>query len=293
MINIINGKEIQRNLLDECKKEILKYSNKRKPNLVVITIGEDKASKIYVKNKAKACEECGIELKNINFRNDVSKEEVISKINVLNNDKNVDGIMIQLPIPESLNGIQYEIDIKKDVDGLNPYNLENTLYNYEYSFKISPCTSYGIIYMLKKFNIDLKGKHIVIMGRSNLVGKPLIGMLLKENATVTSCNSYTNNLKEITKTADILICAVGKSKLIDRSYISEKTKAIIDVGINVDENEKVCGDVNFNDILNYWEDTNAEKYITPVPGGIGPVTVASLIHNVLECYKNNIKDSVK
>ena len=143
--------------------------------------------------------------------------------------------------------------------------------------------------MFEKYNIDLTGKHVAIIGRSNIVGKPLIGMLLNKNATVTSCNSYTNNIKDITKTADVLITAIGKAKLVDSSYIGKNTNVIIDVGINRDENNKLCGDVDFNDVLAYWENNNNDKYITPVPGGVGPMTVAMLIKNVYLSFEENNK----
>lgn len=290
MINLINGKELSEKLLQESKQKIKKIGvNKRKPTLVVITVGNDEASKVYVRNKSRACEKCGINFINERFEENVSREEVVLKIKNLNQDKEVDGIFVQLPVPNKLKGIEQEIDIKKDVDGFNIYNLGNTLYNSRETIKLEACTPYGVMYMLEKNNINLEGKHIVILGRSNIVGKPLIGMLLSKNATVTSCNSYTKNMNEITKTADILISAIGKTKLIDKSYISDKTEVIIDVGMNRDENGKLCGDINFDDILKYWENSKEEKYITPVPGGVGPMTVASLIHNVVECYENNIK----
>ena len=289
MVNLIDGKKLSEELLEKNRKEILEFSqNRRMPTLVVITVGDNPASKIYINNKKKACEKCNINFKNEIFDNNVSKEVVVSKIRELNENDNVDGIFVQLPVPKNLDGIEQEISRKKDVDGFNLYNLAGTLFNNENELKLEPCTPHGIMYMIQKYNINLKGKHVVVLGRSNIVGKPLIGMLLNRNATVTSCNSHTENLQEITKTADILISAVGRPQFVDSKYISDKTNVIIDVGINRNQDGKMCGDVNFNDILKKWENSKAEKYITPVPGGVGPMTVASLISNVVMCYKNNI-----
>ena len=296
MVNLIDGKKLSQELLQESAEKVAELSEgKRKPMLVVITVGDDEASKVYVRNKSKACEKCGIDFRNERFSEDISREEVVAKIKELNQDSTVDGLFVQLPVPKHLSGIEQEIDIKKDVDGFNIYNLGNTLYNSKENLKLEACTPYGVMYMLEKYKIDIQGRHVVVLGRSNIVGKPLIGMLLAKNATVTSCNSYTNNMNEITKTADILISAIGQTKLIDSSYLSEKTQVIIDVGMNRDENGKLCGDVDFQDVTKYWENSKEDKYITPVPGGVGPMTVASLIHNVVECYENNIslEDSIK
>lgn len=289
MINIIDGKKLSEELLENAKNEVLRLGkSNRVPTLVVITVGDDVASKIYVNNKRKACEKCNINFVNEVFDSNVTRNEVVNKIKELNEDKSVDGIFVQLPVPKILDGIEQEISLKKDVDGFNMYNLANTLYNNKTDLKLEPCTPHGIMYMFEKYNIDLQGKHVVIVGRSNIVGKPLIGMLLNRNATVTSCNSYTKDIKEITKTADILISAIGMPKFIDSTFITDKTNVIIDVGINRGEDKKICGDVNFEDIMKAWENSKEEKFITPVPGGVGPMTVASLINNVEMCYKNNI-----
>lgn len=288
MINIIDGKKLSEDLIKEYKLEIAKLmTNNRVPTLVVITVGDDMASKIYVNKKRKACEECGINFINKVFDEDVSKEKVLKIIRELNDNETVDGIFVQLPIPESLKGIEKEISIKKDIDGLNIYNLANTLFYRNTASNMESCTPKGIMHMLKKYNIELKGKHVVILGRTSIVGKPLIGMMLSENATVTSCNSYTENIKEITKTADIIISAIGKAKYINSSFISDRTKVIIDVGINREAN-KVCGDVDFEDIVEKWKCSKEDKYITPVPGGVGPMTVAELVNNLLICYKHNL-----
>ena len=289
MVNLIDGRRLSEERLSECKEQLEKLNGK-KPTLVVITVGDDMASKIYVRNKEKACEKCNINFRHEVFEESVSREEVVNKIKELNGDTEVDGIFVQLPVPKELDGIEQEIDAKKDVDGFNIYNLGNTLYNSKTELKLEPCTPSGIMYMFEKYNMSLQGKHIVIIGRSNIVGKPLIGMLLSKNATVTSCNSYTNNLKEITKTADILISAIGKPKYINREYISDKTNVIIDVGINRNADNKICGDIDFEDITRLWENTKEEKYITPVPGGVGPMTVASLINNVVKCYQQKFQE---
>lgn len=290
MVNLIDGKKLSEEILLNCKEKVEKLSiGKRKPSLVVVTVGDDEASKVYVRNKQKACEKCSINFVNEIFSSSVSKEELSKKIKELNEDDAIDGIILQLPVPKEVMGVDQEISIKKDVDGFNIYNLGNALYGKKEEKKLEPCTPLGIMKMFEKYNIDLKGKHVVIIGRSNIVGKPLIGMLLNKDATVTSCNSHTINIKEITKQADILITAIGRAKLVDSSYIGDKTNVIIDVGINRDENGKLCGDTDFKEIINIWENSKEEKFITPVPGGVGPMTVAMLINNVVSCYEKNIK----
>lgn len=216
MINLIDGREMSEEILLECKNKIENLSKKyRNPSLVVISIGDDAPSKTYLKVKQKACEKCGIIFKNEAYTNNVSKETIIKKIRELNKDDSVDGIFVQVPTKEiftsKFNGIEQEICPKKDIDAFNLNNIGRTVFNYETNFKLEPCTPKGIISMLKKYKIDLQGKHVVIVGRSNIVGKPLIGMLLEQNATVTSCNSYTENLKEITKSANIIISSMRES----------------------------------------------------------------------------------
>ena len=285
MVNLINGKELSKKLLDSCKEELVKLNLTRRPKLVVITVGNDDASSVYVRNKERACENCGIEFENLRFDEEISRDELALAIAKLNNDDSVDGVMIQFPIPDHLKGIEQHIASNKDVDGFTLYNIGNTLYNNKNSLKLEACTPHGIVYMLEESNIDIEGKHVVVIGRSNIVGKPLIGLLLAKNATVTSCNSYTNDIKEITKQADILISAIGKAKYVDKSFISEKTKVIIDVGMNRDEEGKLCGDIDFNDVVEYWNTLEGDYHITPVPGGVGPMTVASLIYNVVKSFK--------
>lgn len=286
-IKIINGKELSEQLLETQKLNFASQFKLRQPHLVVITIGDNAASNIYVRNKKRACEKCGIEFEHIVFNASVERVVVENKILSLNKDNSIDGIIVQQPVPEHLSGVEQLIIAEKDVDGFTTYNLGGTLNNCKY---IPACTPNGIMEMFHFNNIDLCGKHIVILGRSNIVGKPLIGMLLSKNATVTSCNSYTQDLELITGTADILITAIGKPKFIHRDYLTAKCMCIIDVGINHDSNGKLCGDVDFENICNYWESISDDKdrYITPVPGGVGPMTVYSLIKNVNIAYSNNI-----
>ena len=293
---LLNGKEVSEKLINDYTYKV-KYLyknipdiNKRYPRLVVITVGQDEASKVYVRNKAKACEKCNITFDHIQIDNtDITVQQFKDILNTYNTNNTVDGILIQQPLPKQLQGIEQYINISKDVDGFTTYNIGSTLIPNNTSS--IACTPLGILHILDKYNLSVEGKHVVIIGRSNIVGKPLIGLLLNRNATVTSCNTYTTSIKEITKTADILITAIGKAKCIDTSYINNKTQIIIDVGINRDDNNKLCGDVNTQQIIDYWNslEDNITRYITPVPKGVGPMTVESLIHNIVSQYEFNIK----
>lgn len=289
-IQIINGKELSEQLLD-MQKVYINMNNVRRPRLVVITIGNDDASKVYLRNKERACIKCDIKFEHIKFDDNVSKSSVISKIQVLNQDNSVDGIIVQQPVPINYKNIEQYIIPKKDVDGFTTFNLGGTLNNIDH---ISSCTPNGILELFHYNSIDLCGKHIVILGRSNIVGKPLIGMLLNQNATVTSCNSYTKDLKLVTSTADIIISAIGKPKYINHTFITSKCMCIIDVGMNRDENGKLCGDIDYQDIVEDWSKLNDDitRYITPVPGGVGPMTVYSLIKNTNIAYCNNITNNL-
>lgn len=276
MNNIIDGKAIRDEILQELKKEIKKCMIK--PCLAVIQVGNDEASNSYIKAKENACHNIGIYFKHIKFNEDTKEIEIINKIIELNNDEYVDGILIQLPLPEKFNTdklINF-IARNKDVDGLTDINL-GKLFNKKNG--LVSCTPQGIIELLEHEKIEITGKNVVIVGRSNLVGKPLIGLLLNKDATVTICHSKTNNLKEHTKNADILIVAVGKKHFITSDMI-KKDAIIIDVGINK-ENNKLYGDVDFKNVKEL-----ASK-ITPVPGGVGPMTVAMLMKNVLKAYQKN------
>ena len=274
MDNIIDGKKIRDEILDELKKEVKSYMIK--PCLAVIQVGDDEASNTYIKAKQNACKNIGIYFKHIKFDSDAREIEVINKIIELNNDEYVHGILIQLPLPSKFNPdklINY-IARNKDVDGLTDINL-GKLFNNK-SGMIS-CTPQGIMELLERENIEISGKNVVIVGRSNLVGKPLLGLMLNKDATVTICHSKTVNLKEHTKNADILIVAVGKKHFITENMV-KKDAVVIDVGINKVDG-KLYGDVDFLNVK------NKVKKITPVPGGVGPMTVAMLMNNVVSAYK--------
>jgi len=273
MTKILSGKECSLFYKEQLKKEIEKIEKKLK--LVVVRIGNDEASKIYVNSKKKACLEIGIDCEEIHFDETVTNDIVIDKINELNNNQDVTSILVQLPIPKRLdvNKIINTIDYKKDVDGLTTTNI-GKLNNNEKG--IVPATPNGIMKMLEYYNIDLEGKHVVVVGRSNLVGKPLISLLLNKNATVTVCHSKTNSLHNFTRNADILISAVGKKGLITCDMVKDDV-IIIDVGINRVDG-KIYGDVDFENV------SPISSAITPVPGGVGVMTVTSLLMNILECY---------
>ena len=274
MKKIIDGKQIRNEIIEELKKEVKHYMIK--PCLAVIQIGDDPASNTYIKAKEKACNETGIYFKHIKFNETTKEIEVINKILELNNDEYVHGILLQLPLPEGFNSdklINY-IARNKDVDGLTDINI-GKLYNNKSG--LVSCTPLGIMKLLEHENIDVAGKNVTIVGRSNLVGKPLAGLLLNKDATVTICHSKTENLKEHTKKADILIVAVGKKHLIKENMIKEGA-IVIDVGINK-EDGKLYGDVDFENVK------EKVSRITPVPGGVGPMTVAMLMSNTIKAYQ--------
>lgn len=271
-MEIIDGKmlakEIRTNLAKKVKKENLK------PNLAVILCGDDEASKVYVRIKSKACEEVGIEFTEYHLNAKTSQNELLELIEKLNEDEKVNGILLQYPLPKGLNYDEAaeKISPNKDVDGFNPYNVGRLTIGKP---KFIPCTPFGIMKMFKKYNIDLEGKKAVIVGRSNIVGKPMAQCLLEKSATVTICHSRTRNLKKELIDADIVIAAVGKKKLIKADMIKEGT-VVIDVGTNRDENGKLCGDVDFEEV------SKKASFITPSPGGVGPMTVAMLMYNVVK-----------
>lgn len=274
-MEIIDGKklakEIRENLkikCDELKKEGIN------PKLAVIMVGEDKASQVYVRNKSKACNEIGIEFEEHLLDKNIKQEELIELIKKLNGDKTIHGILLQSPIPKNLdiNEAFRTIAPEKDVDGFNPENVGKLCLNQD---TFVSCTPYGIMKMFEAYNIDLEGKNLVIVGRSNIVGKPLIQCCLNKNATVTVCHSKTKDLKEHTKNADIVIAAIGKSKFITEDKI-KKDAVIIDVGINRGEDGKITGDVDFENV------SKKASFITPVPGGVGPMTIAMLMNNVIK-----------
>tara|TARA_B100000768_G_C11217145_1_gene348752 strand:+ start:323 stop:1159 length:837 start_codon:yes stop_codon:yes gene_type:complete len=275
---IIDGKKESALLREEIKKEIfsIKEKTNKVPGLSVILIGEFAPSKIYVKNKEKNSREVGINSEIIRYPKEVTEEEVLKKIEELNNKKNVSGILVQLPLPKQINKekIINAINPLKDVDGFHPINVGNLASGYK---AIVPCTPLGCLFLIKKIEKNLSGKHAVILGRSNLNGKPMTQLLLKEDCTVTIVHSKTKNLKEECQKADILVAAVGVANLVKGDWV-KKDSIVIDVGINkVDD--KIVGDVNFNEVK------DKVKAITPVPGGVGPMTIACLLKNTLECFK--------
>ena len=277
-MKIIDGKKLRNEIVEELKKEVKHYMIK--PCLAVIQIGDDPASNTYIKSKEKACNEIGMYFKHIKFTEETKEIEVINKILELNNDEYVHGILLQLPIPEKFNPdklINY-IARNKDVDGLTDINL-GKLYNNKPC--LSSCTPLGIMKLLENEKIELEGKNVTIVGRSNLVGKPLLGLMLNKNATVTICHSKTENLSKHTKNADILIVAVGKKQFIKENMVKEGA-VVIDVGINKEDN-KLYGDVDFEKVK------EKASLITPVPGGVGPMTVAMLMKNVVTAYQKQQK----
>lgn len=277
MATIIDGKELAKNIRESLKEEVKELKNADiNPKLAVIMVGEDKASKVYVKNKSKACEDVGIEYEEYLLPAKTQMKELLELIEKLNNDETVHGILVQSPLPEGLDANEAfkAISHKKDVDGFNPINVGKLSLNQDCFVS---CTPYGIVKMLENYNIETEGAHAVIIGRSNIVGKPLAKCLLNKNATVTVCHSKTKNLKEITKQADILIAAIGKAKFITADMVKEGA-TVIDVGINRTESGLV-GDTDFETIK------NKVAFITPVPGGVGPMTIAMLMNNVVKAAK--------
>lgn len=272
---ILDGKKTATKIKQQVKEKISKILEKIQ--LVVVLVGENPASQIYVRNKQRACEEVGIDSVLIQLDETISEEELKSVIVSLNNEQSVYGILVQLPLPKHIKEeeIINTIDPKKDVDGFTLINKGKLLSGTE---AIYPATPKGIITLLKTYNIEIAGKHAVIVGRSNIVGKPMSLLLLQENATVTIAHSKTKDLKSITLQADILISAVGKKDMITSDMVKEQA-VVIDVGINRVDN-KIYGDVDFLQIK------EKASYITPVPGGVGPMTIATLLENVLYCYEN-------
>jgi len=275
---IIDGKKEAAILREEIKNEIanLKKKTNKVPGLTVILIGEFVPSQIYVRNKEKNSKEVGINSNVLKYPSDVSEEEILHKIEELNKDKNISGILVQLPLPDQINKekIINAIDPLKDVDGFNPVNVGNLASGYK---TIVPCTPLGCLLLIKKVEKNLSGKHAVIIGRSNLNGKPMAQLLLKENCTVTIVHSKTKNLQNECLKADILVAAVGVPNLVKKDWVKSDA-VVIDVGINK-VNNKIIGDVNFEEIK------DKVKAITPVPGGVGPMTIACLLSNTLECFK--------
>ncbi len=278
MATIIDGKELAKKIRASLKIECEELKQKNiKSKLAVIMVGDDPASKVYVRNKSRACEDVGIEYEEYLLDSKITQKELIELIEKLNNDKTVNGILLQSPIPSNLdiNEAFRTISSEKDVDGFNPVNVGKLVLNQD---TFVSCTPYGIMKMFEEYDIDLTGKNVVILGRSNIVGKPLIHCCLNKNATVTSCHSKTQNLAQKAKEADILISAIGKANFVTADMIKENA-VVIDVGINRLDNGKITGDVDFENVK------EKASYITPVPGGVGPMTIAMLMNNVIKATK--------
>ena len=278
MATIIDGKElakkIRANLKIECEELKKKNINSK---LAVIMVGEDPASKVYVRNKSRACEDVGIKYEEYLLDSKITQKELIELIEKLNNDKTINGILLQSPIPSNLdiNEAFRTISSEKDVDGFNPVNVGKLVLNQD---TFVSCTPYGIMKMFEEYDIDLTGKNVVILGRSNIVGKPLIHCCLNKNATVTSCHSKTQNIAQKAKEADVLISAIGKANFVTADMVKDGA-VVIDVGINRLDNGKITGDVDFESVK------EKASYITPVPGGVGPMTIAMLMNNVIKATR--------
>lgn len=278
-MNILDGKKCSQEILDKIKEKVdnLKNSNKRVPGLAVIIVGNNPASKIYVNSKVKACEKVGFYSKAIFLDENISRAELLENIQTLNNDKNIDGILVQLPLPKHLNEdeICNAIDTSKDVDGFKAENLGKVMLGKEDG--MVPCTPQGIMYLLDSIkDINLYGMNGVVIGRSNIVGKPISSLLINRGVTTTVCNSRTKNIEDVLRNADIIVAALGKPKFLKENMVKEGA-IIIDVGINRVDG-KLCGDVDFENV------SKLASFITPVPGGVGPMTIAMLLNNTLRAY---------
>ena len=278
-MNILDGKKCSQEILDKIKEKVdnLKNSNKRVPGLAVIIVGNNPASKIYVNSKVKACEKVGFYSKAIFLDENISQVELLENIQALNNDENIDGVLVQLPLPKHLNEdeICNAIDTSKDVDGFKAENLGKVMLGKEDG--MVPCTPQGIMYLLDSIkDINLYGMNGVVIGRSNIVGKPISSLLINRGVTTTVCNSRTKNIEDVLRNADIIVAALGKPKFLKENMVKEGA-IIIDVGINRVDG-KLCGDVDFENV------SKLASFITPVPGGVGPMTIAMLLNNTLRAY---------
>lgn len=286
MAQIISGKAVSASVREELKKETaaLIESSGIYPGLAVILVGNDPASQVYVRNKQLACEELGFHPFEYKLGENTTQEQLLDLINVLNKDPKVHGILVQLPLPDHLDeqSVLYSIDPAKDVDAFHPMNVGRIMIG---SYSFLPCTPAGVMELLDASGIEIAGKNCVVVGRSNIVGKPMSMLLLQRSGTVTICHSKTKNLKEVCAEADILVVAIGKPKFITADMV-KKGAVVIDVGINRDENNKLCGDVDYESV------EPKAGYITPVPGGVGPMTITMLMKNTLRAAKmqNGIED---
>lgn len=278
-MTIIDGKALAQEIRNGLKLEVQELKEKGiNPKLAVIMVGEDKASEVYVRNKSKACNELGIEFEELIKGNETTQKELIDLIDELNNREDIHGILLQSPIPKHLDIREAfnRIDSKKDVDGFNPINVGKLAIGEDCFIS---CTPYGVIKMLEAYNIQIEGKRAVVIGRSNIVGKPVAQCLLNKNATVTICHSKTKNIADVVKEADIVIAALGKPKFVTQDMVKDGA-VVIDVGINRNSEGKLEGDVDFENV------SKKASYITPVPGGVGPMTIAMLMNNVVKAAKN-------
>ena len=278
MSQLIDGKKLAKEIREELKLEVDELKKQGiTPKLAVILIGEDPASKVYVKNKSKACDKAGIEFEEYLLPANTTEEELFDLIQKLNNKDDVDGILLQSPVPKhiNINKAFSLISPNKDVDGFNPVNVGKLTIGED---AFVSCTPYGIVKMLEAYDINVEGKNVTILGRSNIVGKPLIQCMLKKNATVTVCHSKTQNIEEILKRSDVIISAIGKAKFVKKEMVKDGA-VVIDVGINRMDDGSLVGDVDFENV------SKIASFITPVPGGVGPMTIAMLINNVVKAAK--------
>jgi len=282
-MKILDGKYTSSVVLQNLKTEIQKYiqQGKRAPRIDILLVGDDYASQMYVNMKEKKALDLGISVNVHNFEKDINENDLVKLISQLNNDKSVDGIMVQLPMPEHINESEILESIlpSKDVDGLTSTNLGKLFKND--SSAIAPATAKGVIKLLDKYNIQIEGKNAVVVGRGDISGLPIAAMLQNRNATITICHSHTQNLKDICKDADILVSSIGRPEYINSEYV-KKGIVVIDVGTNRNSEGKLVGDVDFNSVK------DIAGYITPVPGGVGPMTIACLFDNLIEMYKRNV-----
>lgn len=283
MAKIIDGKAISAAIRKEISEEVARIKEEKGtvPGLAVIIVGQDPASQVYVRNKAKDCEETGIRSIVHALPENTTEEELLALVHKLNNDDSVHGIIVQLPLPKHLNSdlIINNIDVSKDVDAFHPYNVGKIMIG---DYELLPCTPAGVMALLERSNIEVAGKNCVVVGRSNIVGKPQAMMLLHKNGTVTVCHSKTKNLAEICRSADILVVAIGRAKFVTADMVKEGA-VVIDVGMDRDENGKLCGDVDYEAV------EKKASYITPVPGGVGPMTRVMLLQNTLTAAKKKLK----
>ena len=278
MAEIIDGKSLAKKIRLELKDEVEKLKEKGiNPKLAVIMVGDDPGSQVYVRNKSKACEKVGIDFEEYLYDDSLTEKDLLEIIEKLNKDDSIHGILLQSPVPKhiNINKAFRTISPNKDVDGFNPVNVGNLAIGED---AFISCTPYGIVKMLEEYNIETEGKKAVILGRSNIVGKPMIQCMLKKNSTVTVCHSKTQNIEDITKDADILIAAIGKPKFVKKDMV-KKGATVIDVGINRLDDGTICGDVDFEEV------EKIAGHITPVPGGVGPMTIAMLLNNVVKAAK--------